>query len=1123
MARFLGDRRRLFFTAVIVTFFAVAFGGIGILVEQKLLGLQGETLVLWASFAITAGGVFGNAVGTPLFAASLEGLVIPKPPAPPPTHELDNLLASLRDEVLRRRDRQREQMLRGSTIMRQLVTPNLELRAGRAGKPVIRVGGDPAARADLTHAWDESGGRLVVLGKPGYGKTFAALTLIRKINRRGEQVADLFSLSEWYVWSLGRKDPSIEDWLVNELRNSYPEYAGAALPLVMQGRLVPVFDGLDEIPAAARIDCRNALEAYAGRESPHRPFILTCREEEYLSLSPKWVGADRQVALVGLSTDEIASVLQANTSLTDSWKAVIGAVESGDPDLTGLLRSPLHLGAVLEVYESRDPIELLGLAKRPHAAEELWDLLLGIEGHSFEDHDQKEVRGWLKFIAASIKSHQRQRFWLHELYLYAAPSDRHWFFRLGMVLMYSPLVAQAVILNSLLIWLITGVFGVALFLNYRSRRDEPLQIPVRHRTRPLNYLKAIPGSILFGLMFGLLWSAAVFPIVFVLDLVAQAIYGLPLDYSWAAHMAFTLLGASSVPMAAIGIAMRLDEEETLAVAEEPPQHLLGRGPGAVIRSALVHGVFAIIIGGSLLIAVYLFLYHRPHFLPWLALTAFLYAWINGFEAWAYYHWTRWRLARKGLLPLRLRPFLDWAAADTGILRASDSYEFRHRELLDYLAQGVYPVGEVNVSWQESRRARSTRERSRRVSVGAKAEPPTPTRKQEEEARHRDRLAVAESAVQLDPGDASALAALGNALFQGGDPLGALGYLREAATIDPGAAHLGDYARVLEALGRSEKALQVLSGAKQPAPDDASQLRSVRAAILKSHRAREVRIETAHDRVRVKPDDPFAYWTLATAYLLAGRGEAAAEARRRAAELAGTLDNRGICSLAWRLNARGYSKDAVFVAQALPARARLERAWILGQAWGDLEDFTAADRHLQDVERSAVKAEVLNRLAALLISRGRWADAIKAAEQAQSRQPQEVTYAFTRSEACIASGELGDARAALASALDWARVDEVQPAGDPAWLCRILWQYNAFPRVDLAIEMLIEEFQARGLEDALIAGLVTATPTSTDQTGWNPDRLPQWCFHWGRHRRFRAAVGAVQVLAAGAVDGVDARV
>jgi tetratricopeptide (TPR) repeat protein len=1117
MGQFLGDRRRPFVTAVIISLFAILSGALAVLVEQEVLGLKGEALVLWTTVVISAGGVIGTVFGAPLFAASLEDFVTLQPPPPPDPSELERWFRPLRAEIVRRRDKQREQMLRGNSIMEQLVTPNLELRTGRSGKPLIRVGGNSQGRADLTQTWEESRGRLVVLGKPGYGKTFATLILIRKVNHEGKQVSDLFSLADWYVWSVGHKDATIEDWLISEISHAYPDFANVARPLVMEGRLVPVFDGLDEVPAQARIDCRNALEAYAGRESPHRPFVLTCREEEYLELSPKWVGADRQVALVGLSGEEIVSILRADTSLSSSWQEVIAAVEAGDQDLLSLLRSPLRLGAVLEVYETRDPIELLDLAKRRHAGEELWDLLLGTEAHVYQDHEQVEVRKWLSFIAASIKVHQRQRFWLHELYLYAAPSDRRWFFRLVLVLLVTPLTIQALLVGNVFACLFTGTLIAASYLFYRDRRDKPLQIPVKHRTRPLNYVKAIPGSIVFGLMLGLLWAAGVLPVIWVLYLLAQLIDGIPLDLLWAAKAALSLAAFWGISMVAIGIAVRLEEVGSSVVAEEPPNHLLGRGPGAVLRSALIHGLLAIGICGSLLVLAQFFVSHRFQVPVWVAFTTLIFAWMSGIEAWAYYHWTRWRLSRRKLLPLQLRAFLDWAAEDTGLLRASDSYEFRHRELLDYLAQGVYPVGATNVSWEESRRRPSPSRGSK--APAQRTEAKSPTRQQKEAADHRRRLAEATEALRLDGSDPKSHSALGNAHYHVGNPLGALEHLREATRLEPeNARYLGDYARVLDTLGQSGEALQVLPEGAGPGPGSAH-LHNLRAAIRKNQRAHETRVEIASEKTRAMPDDPLAWWGLSVAHLTASQGMEAAQARRRAVELADQLDPDTARRLGRRLNAGGYSKDAATVGRSLPARERIARAEILGPACSDLGAFEEAERCLQDLEQAALKPAVLSSLANLLIVRGRWADAAKAAEQAYKKDPGNLAFRFTWAEACFASGDLDLSRTTLGSALDEARRGETMPVGDPTWLCRILWHYNAFARPELAIEMLVEVFKGHGRIALLAEGLISATPTSAEQTGWNPERLSEWCSHWGRHPEMRAAVGAVQWLATTALNAV----
>jgi hypothetical protein len=72
-----------------------------------------------------------------------------------------------------------------------------------SGRPRVRVGDRLLPWPEIKHRWDSSPGRLVILGDPGYGKTVAALTLIKHINARDEPgaiVAELFPLAEWQRW-----------------------------------------------------------------------------------------------------------------------------------------------------------------------------------------------------------------------------------------------------------------------------------------------------------------------------------------------------------------------------------------------------------------------------------------------------------------------------------------------------------------------------------------------------------------------------------------------------------------------------------------------------------------------------------------------------------------------------------------------------------------------------------------------------------------------------------------------------------------------------------------------------------------------------------------------------------
>ena len=146
--------------------------------------------------------------------------------------------------------------------------------------------------------------------------------------------------------------------------------------------------------------------------------MLTCRARKYAELETDWVPADRQIVLVGLEPDQIAEVLEARTSRWPEWAIVRDGINDGDQRLSELFRSPLRLGIALQAYQGRDPGKLVGLTLDA-AKSYLWDEFLEVGGSGFGGASFSEVRSWLHFLAAGMRRENRQRFWLHELYLLA--------------------------------------------------------------------------------------------------------------------------------------------------------------------------------------------------------------------------------------------------------------------------------------------------------------------------------------------------------------------------------------------------------------------------------------------------------------------------------------------------------------------------------------------------------------------------------------------------------------------------------------------------------------------------------------------------------------------------------
>ncbi|MEH1165121.1 NACHT domain-containing protein [Micromonospora sp. CPCC 205539] len=124
-------------------------------------------------------------------------------------------------------------------------------------------------------------GRLLLLGSAGSGKSITTLRMARELPAHREPDAPVPVPLPVATWDPDRE--SFPDWLVNRIARRFPQLAAdhprreAVLRNLVEADLVvPVLDGLDEMPEQRLVACLEQLNELATQR-----FVLTCRTSVY--------------------------------------------------------------------------------------------------------------------------------------------------------------------------------------------------------------------------------------------------------------------------------------------------------------------------------------------------------------------------------------------------------------------------------------------------------------------------------------------------------------------------------------------------------------------------------------------------------------------------------------------------------------------------------------------------------------------------------------------------------------------------------------------------------------------------------------------------------------------------
>lgn len=640
------------------------------------------------------------------------------------------------EDMLRRAADQLSQTLRGQWYaeaeMRMLHRPQpLRLRWSATGRPVSGrwmcdqevTSPETATEGDQLHGvgHNELAGRflqlphrrLVVLGEPGAGKTVLAILLTLDLleHRRNHEgpVPVLLSLSSW--------DPRTEHlhtWVARRLVEDYPALANVdvfghdtARRLVTQGRVLPIVDGLDEMPTVLHTVALEALD----RIAPAHALVVTCRSIEYEAAVTHGGVVLSTAAVVELSPVDVREVITfldaGGVTRGERWVPVLTHLrDHPDGPLAQALSSPLMTSLLRTVYRdpANDPAELVDSGRFPDRAaveDHLLDAFVPAAYHDFPSPPAPEQTGtgpahyppdlartWLAFLARHLHENRSRDLALWRLHHGLSPTQRR---ASGLVLEVLTGCVSGVGFATGIGWDVglaaglAGGFGAGLVAVPPAHPGQ-LNLQVRGRLRLICKKLAVGQALAFMMVIGCVGSVALaelmgFGPVGGVDGILKVAFtaGLGVGLGFGAMMCLNApADAIRAPSprsvlhddrAVSGVRLVVETFGSGSLAG----FLIGHpdfGLSLDLRTALVLG-----LGGGL--AIGLSGRFTARFQTGMAASA-----------WAWYSAGRYWLAFRGRLPWRLMRFLT-DAHRRGVLRQTGAvYQFRHARLQDRLAEAV---------------------------------------------------------------------------------------------------------------------------------------------------------------------------------------------------------------------------------------------------------------------------------------------------------------------------------------------------------------------------------------------------------------------------------------------------
>lgn len=192
--------------------------------------------------------------------------------------------------------------------------------------------------------FDDNFGELLILGAPGSGKTTMLLDLCRDLLRRAEvdetlPVPVIFNLSTWHS-----KFVNLQQWMVNELVSRYRLSINLANTWMSNLLILPLLDGLDEVPIQEIEICSAMINAFK-KNYNGSGMVITCRSMDYQHVNI-FLEIHSSILISPLTEDEVRERIASTDQLS-----CLSTSQETNHEMNALLRLPLFLNIMMLMHK----------------------------------------------------------------------------------------------------------------------------------------------------------------------------------------------------------------------------------------------------------------------------------------------------------------------------------------------------------------------------------------------------------------------------------------------------------------------------------------------------------------------------------------------------------------------------------------------------------------------------------------------------------------------------------------------------------------------------------------------------------------------------------------------------